>query len=326
MWVSDSVSDPIFFCEVSVGWRAGAGKETCTGKETFYRRTHGRWGVVRVSWARGGACGVYATCGTSCAGQGRGARGEKPHVAHAPGRGAARAACMPRVARAPGKGADRAVCIPRVAHAPGRGGACQLWHMHREGGRRVRSVCHAWHVPQAERGACGVHATRGMCARQRAERAVGVPRVARGGGAGGMARTWPSASLECSLPGAEWLGLPKGSSSRLGMVSEPLLHIGLRLLLPPLPPLPGERRSESAWSGDKPTGRATGENSAEIHDRKLTWLGPDDWPAECEPPKHDGRDRTDGAEEEPPDGEPEPWRLLSLELLVSPRRRSTRFI
>ena len=43
--------------EVSVGWRAGAGKETFTGNETFYRRTHGRWGVVGVSavaWVRGG--------------------------------------------------------------------------------------------------------------------------------------------------------------------------------------------------------------------------------------------------------------------------------
>ena len=190
----------------------------------------------------------------------------------------------------------------------------------------MRRTCHAWHVRRVKGRRCGVLATRGTCARERAERAVGVPRVARGGGAGGMARTWPSASLECSLPGAEWLGLPKGRSSRLGMVSESLLHRGLRLLLPPLPPLPGERRSESAWSGDKPRGRATVENSAELHDSTLTWLGSDDWPSECEPPKHDGRDWTDRAEEEPPDGEPEPWWLLSLELLVSPRRRANRSI
>eukprot|EP00964_Phaeocystis_antarctica_P141361 scaffold106386_cov60-Phaeocystis_antarctica.AAC.1 len=90
-----------------------------------------------------------------------------PHVAHAPGREAARAvrshvwhisqaeggACGARATRGTcvGQGAARAVCMPHVAHAPGGGAE-----------RAVRS--HMWHIRQAEGGACGVRATCGTCA------------------------------------------------------------------------------------------------------------------------------------------------------------------
>ena len=43
----------------------------------------------------------------------------------------------------------------------------------------MRRACHAWHVGQAGGGACGEHATRGTFARQEAERAASMPRVAR---------------------------------------------------------------------------------------------------------------------------------------------------
>ena len=111
------------------------------------------------------------------------------------------------------------------------------------------------------------------------------------------------------------------------MLPESLLHRGLQLLLPPLPLLPGERRSESAWSEDDSISRGAGSCSCawlpDPHDSTLTLLGSDDRPSELFDPQLDGRDRTDGVEEEPPDGEPEPLRL-SLELLEVPRRAATR--
>ena len=80
-------------------------------------------------------------------------------------------------------GAEPAACMPRVAHEPGRG-------------RSVRRTCHVWHVRQARGGACGVRATCGTCAGQKAERAVCVPHVARAPGMGaGRAESMPRVAL-----------------------------------------------------------------------------------------------------------------------------------
>ena len=80
------------------------------------------------------------------------------------------------------------VAMPRVAHASGRGRrvrrACHAWHVRQARGRSVRRACHAWHVGQAGGKACGRHATCGTCVRQGAERAAGMPRVARASGKG----------------------------------------------------------------------------------------------------------------------------------------------